>query len=121
MDGTLNQPYIVAAALYAGMIAGLVYALFRGVRALFHFNKVATILSDVGFLAILFLITALCMQLATNFKIRPYCFLGIVFGFGIFEMGIAPAMRAIFKLFSKKGPGKGKEVDKPPKKRSNIK
>lgn len=116
MEGTLNQPYVFAAAMYGGMLAGLLYLFFQAIRRLFRMGKWFTIVLDGVFIVFLFSVTALSMYLATHMQLRPYYFVGIGLGFAIFLGGVSPLCRYIYNNFVKFW---RKGVDKRSKKDSN--
>lgn len=68
MDGTLNQPYLLAAAIYAGMLAGVVYSLFQLVRKAFHGGKLFLVAADILFLAVVFILAAIMLYTACHMK-----------------------------------------------------
>lgn len=119
MDGTLNQPYLLAAAIYAGMLAGVVYSLFQLVRKAFHGGKLFLVAADILFLAVVFILAAIMLYTACHMKIRPYHYVGMGIGFGMYECAIFPIGRKIFKLFKKNKEIGGQGVDKREKKSSN--
>lgn len=106
---TLNQPFLFAAFLYSGILMGILYYLFRGIRNLFGKNRLILIFADVLFLLIcggglLFMVYSLA-----NFKLRLYYILGILLGFGLYSAAIRPLIKYINCKFHKK------KIDKSPR------
>ncbi len=120
MDGTLNQPYILAATMYAGMIAGIVYSVFKAFRKLLSGGKAFLIAADILFVVILFVLTVLTMYFASNMKIRPYNFIGVAIGFALYNVAIAPLSKKIGKLLFKNRGKDTNHIDKRPQKSSNM-
>ena len=112
MEGTLNQPYILAAAMYAGMAAGVAYSILRCFRALLR-GRVWTVALDALFLFLLLGITGGALYVAADLQLRAYHFLGVAIGFGIAVLGICPIFRYVDCKFFKA------QVDKFRKKRFN--
>jgi len=120
MEGTLNQPYILAATMYAGMIAGVVYSVFAVFRRLLSGGKLFLIAADILFVLVLFILAGLTLYAATQMKVRFYHYIGMAIGFALYHFAIAPLARTACRLVSgrKKKPTQG--VDNPAKKSSNI-
>ncbi len=110
LGGTLEQPYVFLAAVYAGMICGAVYSILRIIR-LSSKKRWVRIGSDILVGAAVFAVLAAALFSATDFYIRAYFFFGAAVGFGIFTLGITPLFGAIGKLFSEKNKSLGKSVD----------
>ena len=119
MDGTLNQPYLLAAAIYAGMLAGVAYSVFQLFRKMLHGGKVFLIAADILFVAVLFVLAAIMLYSACHMKVRPYHYVGMGIGFGMYECAIFPIGKKIWKLFKKKRQIEAEGVDNKKKKSSN--
>ena len=113
MDSTLNQPYILLATLYGGMIAGLVYDIFRIFRRKNGTSKLWTAIIDSTFVIVLFLVVSIVLYYAVDLAIRPYNFIGIGLGAAIYLSAVSPILRLICKKI------KEMVVDRRLKKRSN--
>ena len=114
MDGTLNQPYVFAAAVYGGMMTGGVYVIFQLFIKCFKSSRVATVVFDSLFLVGMMAINGIIMYVATGLKLRPYVFFGMLIGFVVFICAIMPIGRYAKKVLTEK-----KHVDKRRKKGSN--
>ena len=110
LGGTLEQPYVFLAAVYGGMICGAVYSVLRIIRQVTG-KKWVYITADVCFGVMAFIVMAVVLFAATELYIRAYFFLGVVVGFGIFTLGIAPLFGAIGKLLGRKSKKNGQPVD----------
>jgi len=113
MDSTLNQPYILLATMYGGMIAGLVYDLFRVFRKKSGTSKLWTAIIDSFFVIVLFLVVSIVLYYAVDLAIRPYNFIGIGLGGAIYLSAVSPILRLIYKKIREI------TVDRIAKKRSN--
>ncbi|MBQ9941820.1 MAG: hypothetical protein IJP03_02300 [Christensenellaceae bacterium] len=101
MEGTLNQPYLLAAAIYLGMLCGALYSLFAVLRGCFG-GRAFQVVADVLFVLLAFLLCALALYVLCRVKIRLYIFGGIAMGFGVFRAGVRPLIRFLQKSFHKK-------------------
>ena len=113
MDSTLNQPYVLMATIYGGMIAGLLYDIFRMFRKKTGTSKVWTAVFDAFFMIILFFAVSIILYYAVDLAIRPYNFIGIGIGMAIYLCAVSPIIKLIYKKF------KEITVDRVLKKRSN--
>lgn len=109
--GTLNQPFVAAAAIYAGILIGMLYSAFRLLRRALGAGRVFTIAADVLFLCIATAILAFALYYAAHLALRPAHFVGAVLGFGLYFIAIQPIVKKIYRL----------RVDKPGKSGCNKK
>lgn len=116
MEGTLNQPYIFAAAVYGGMMTGGVYVIFQLFIKCFRSTRAAIITFDALFIVGMLVINGTVIYLATGLELRPYMFFGMVIGFILFTCAIMPIGKYAKKVLTEKN-----QVDKKGKKRSNRK
>ena len=99
---TLNQPYLFAAFLYLGMLAGAGYSLFRRIRSVFGKSRAVLVFGDV-----LFFVSAaggifFAMYRMTGFRLRGYYFLGAALGFLLYTAAFRPMIRWLNCKFRKK-------------------
>lgn len=99
---TLNQPFLFAAFLYVGMLAGMVYSLARILRQILGRSRAALILTDLIFLAIFAGGILYFLVRFIGFKLRIYYFAGILLGFAFYSIAILPLIRYLNCKFRKK-------------------
>ena len=91
---TLDQPYQLCAAIYAGMLVGAIFsigaALFTAVK-----SKVCKIIISLLFSLLSAAVFAACLYLICSFNLRFYHILGGVCGFFIFVAAVLPVFRFI--------------------------
>ncbi len=102
---SLSQPYILAAFIYAGIIVGVLYSLFRIPRRLIA-NKAAAVVSDLLFVAAASAVTVFVLYKAADIVLRGYYLIGLGIGFLLYMAAILPVVRYIKCKF------KMKKVDK---------
>ena len=113
-ESTLNQPYVFAAFMYAGMLAGILYSVFKVLRKAFGGGKVVTILTDIVFLCLLAAFSLYVMYLITDIDFRIYHVVGLFLGFVLYTSAINPFLSFIErKIVHKKN--SWETVDKLPK------
>jgi spore cortex biosynthesis protein YabQ len=99
MESTLNQPYIFLATVYGGIILGLIYDIYRGIRIMFNRKKAITIIFDVLFVLSALVISAGVLYIVNSGELRLYTFIGFVLGFALYMVGLSP----LFTFLAKKG------------------
>jgi len=113
MEGTLSQPYVFAAALYAGMALGMVYSLLRFIRKVCGDGKVLLVVTDVLYAVIITGVTALVCYFTLEMEIRFYCIAAIALGMMLWLMAVRPMAKYVYCKFSRR------RVDKRQEKGSN--
>ena len=86
MSSTLNQPFIFFAFMYAGMLAGLIYALITFIKRKAK-RKWIKITAEAVFFICVFIITMITFAKANYLDLRAYPFLGIAAGFIVYHFG----------------------------------
>lgn len=99
---TLGQPFLFGAFLYSGILMGILWHLFRGLRGIFGKSRWLLLAGDVIFLAaagggVLYMVLSF-----THFKLRLYYLVGIGLGFSLYSAAIRPLARGIKKKIHKK-------------------
>lgn len=108
---TLAQPYILAAFIYAGIISGALFSVFRFIRKAFGGGRAATIITDVLFLLASSAVAAAVMYFAASMRFRFYYLTGIAIGFALYIAAILPVIRYIDRKFKKKNVDKKGKSD----------
>lgn len=111
--GTLNQPFVFAAMVYAGLLIGAVYSLFSGLGKLFHGKFLIDLLFDTMFILISASIGCFALYYAAGLGLRFFHFLGLAIGIILYLRLLMPCF---MELFTNK---KKKRIDKKAKKVSN--
>ena len=99
MGGILYQPYVFLAALYAGIICGMVYTALAGLRRLLGGGRAVTLIADALFAVLLFAVSSAALAAAVHAPLRPYFFAGILFGFTLFMLAVKPVFKMITDVF----------------------
>ncbi len=108
---TLAQPYILAAFIYAGILVGALFSIFRLIRRAFGGGKAVTIVTDVLFLLSSCALVVFIMYSVVSMRLRLYYLVGIVIGFLLYGAAIFPIVRYIEKKFIKKNVDKKGKSD----------
>lgn len=88
MATTLTQPAVFLAMLYAGVVMGMVYDLFRMIRRLFC-NRIVDAIVDALFVIAALAIAAFAMLIATGGAMRFYSYVGLLTGFALEQISIS--------------------------------
>jgi len=99
MESTLNQPYIFLATVYGGIVLGLLYDIYRGIRIAFKRKKAVTIFFDILFSLSALVITVGVLYIVNSGEFRFYTFVGFALGFALYMVGLSP----LFGYLAKKG------------------
>jgi len=108
MESTLNQPYIFLATVYGGIVLGLIYDIYRGIRLLFKRKKAVTIIFDLLFALSALVLSAGVLYIVNSGDVRLYTFIGFILGFSLYMVGLSPlisflAKKGIDLIFKKEG------------------
>ncbi|MBR4079273.1 MAG: spore cortex biosynthesis protein YabQ [Christensenellaceae bacterium] len=99
---TLDQPFVFAAFLYAGILIGLLHTLFRGIARIFGRRKLIEICADLLFLAISGLLVIYLSFRITGMKLRGYYLFGVLTGYMLYSTAIQPLAKWLNCKFRKK-------------------
>ena len=99
---TLNQPYVFGLFLYLGILLGILYSVFRGIRKVLGSNTLVLIFADVIFLLMAGGGLFYLLHSVLFFKLRFFYFLGTVLGFGLYMLSVPPLIRCLICKFRKK-------------------
>lgn len=102
MDTTTPQPIIFMVTIYGGMLIGLAYDFYRGLRAAAKKGKWITAVLDILFIATLGVIVVYVMYTANQGELRLYTFIGFILGFVLYMAGISPFIMFLAKKISEK-------------------
>ena len=97
MDTTIDQTYIFMATVYGGLIAGIIYDVYRSLRRVLHAGKIVTAIFDILFSLCALAIAAGVLYTVNKGELRAYTFLGFALGFAIYIIGISHFLNFIFK------------------------
>lgn len=102
MDTTIDQSYIFMATVYGGLIAGIIYDVYRSLRRVLHAGKAVTAVFDILFSLCALAIAAGVLYTVNKGELRAYTFLGFALGFAIYIVGISHFLNYVFKrLYSR--------------------
>ena len=90
---TYNQPAVFMAAVYAGLVMGFVYDLFRGISHVFHFKAFMTGLMDLLFWILAVAVAFVVLYVGDQREIRFFALLGFGLGGLLYALGISAALR----------------------------
>ena len=91
---TLDQPYQLAAAIYLGIMSGILYTVFRSICV--FLKKPWTRIAVGCICAVVCTVLILTgLYYATSFRIRAYHILGISGGFLAFTLCVIPLLKYI--------------------------
>lgn len=99
---TLDQPFVFAAFLYAGILIGLLRSLFRGLVHIFGDRKWITVSADILFLAVSGMMLIFLADRAAGMKLRGYYLFGAAAGYLLYSAAIRPLAIWINCKFRKK-------------------
>lgn len=101
IGGTLNQPFIFAATVYAGIILGILYSLFRVVRKLFGAGKLMSVILDIVFTMLMSLLIGYLLYYVSNLIPRFYHVVGVLIGFLTYVLAAEPFFIILLKKVRK--------------------
>ncbi len=96
MHNTFNQSYIFMAAVYGGLITGIIYDVYRALRRALNAKKFLTAVFDVLFCACALAVTGFVLYTVNYGQIRAYTFLGFALGFFIYIVGVSYFLNYVF-------------------------
>ena len=91
---TLSQPIYMAAFIYAGIVVGALYSVFRLPRRLVRHRAVA-VLCDLLFVAAAALVAMFVLYKMVNITLRLYYFIGMLIGFALYMTAMLPVIRYV--------------------------
>lgn len=90
METAVSQPLIFLTTIYGGMIAGVVYDVFRWIRRTVRRGRWLAALTDTLFILALGLIVVLVLYSTNMGTLRLYTFVGFALGFALYIAGLSP-------------------------------
>lgn len=84
-----QETYILLANIYGGILIGFIYDLYRIFRGLFLPKKIATMIQDLIFWILIFLIAFYLLVISNEGAIRYYNFLGFIIGASLYLVSIS--------------------------------
>lgn len=105
MDNTIRlQVYMFLTSIYAGLIAGLIYDIYRANRYYLKPKKIVTLIGDFIFWVGIALIFFYILNRSNWMELRGYIFIGFFLGGFIYLKGLSQIFLPILiKLFKKIG------------------
>ena len=97
METTTSQPLIFMIAIYGGMLVGVAYDFYRGVRRALNKGRWLTAALDSLFILTLGAIVVYVMYLVNQVELRLYTFIGFAVGFALYMAGISPFLSYVAK------------------------
>ena len=102
METTEPQAFIFLITLYGGMVAGLVYDVYRAIRKLTKSGRWMTALLDTLFILTLGVVVTAVLYAANSGELRLYTFVGFVLGFALYMAGLSPFILFISRKIRKR-------------------
>lgn len=90
MESTAPQIYIFLITLYGGILAGIVYDIYRCIRRAAKKGRWLTALLDTLFIVTLGMIVLVVMYAANAGELRLFTFVGFALGFALYMAGLSP-------------------------------
>jgi len=97
MDISLQQSYIFMATVYGGIVAGVLYDVYRMLRRILHAGRIVTALFDALFVLCALGVVVAVLYTVNSGELRAYSFLGFAIGFFIYIIGISCFLRFIIQ------------------------
>lgn len=97
METTVSQPYIFLIMLYGGILIGVAYDVYRGIRKAVKKGKWITAIFDSLFIITLGLIVVFVMYTANQGELRLFTFVGFALGFALYMAGLSPFISYLAK------------------------
>ncbi|MGI5849525.1 MAG: spore cortex biosynthesis protein YabQ [Christensenellales bacterium] len=92
METTASQSVIFMITLYGGIIVGVAYDIYRGIRKAANRGKWITAILDTLFIITLGLIVVFVLYIANQGELRLYTFVGFALGFTLYIAGVSPVI-----------------------------
>ena len=102
METTANQPLIFMLTICGGVLAGIAYDVYKGVRRAIKAGKWGIAVLDVLFILTLGGIAVFVLFVANQGELRLYAFIGFTLGFVIYMAGLSPFLSYISKKIVEK-------------------
>ena len=112
MDMEASQSYIFLITLYGGILVGIAYDVYRGIRKAIKKGKWFTALLDTLFILTLGLIVVFVMYTANNGELRLYTFVGFILGFALYMAGLSPFISFLAKKIKARFSKNNKNMDR---------
>jgi len=102
METTAPQPFIFLITIYGGLIAGLIYDIYRAIRKALQAGRFVTAVLDTLFILTLGMIVTAVLYAANFGELRLYTFVGLVLGFALYMSGLSPLIAYIVHKIRKR-------------------
>ena len=102
METTTNQPLIFLLTICGGILAGIAYDVYKGVRRAVKAGKWGIAVLDTLFILTLGAIAVFVLFIANQGELRLYAFIGFALGFLLYMAGLSPFLSYIGKKLIKK-------------------
>jgi spore cortex biosynthesis protein YabQ len=97
METTASQPLIFLLTICGGILVGIAYDVYKGVRKAIKSGRWVTALLDMLFIITLAAIVVFVMFTANQGELRLYSFIGFAVGFALYMAGLSPLLTYIGK------------------------
>jgi spore cortex biosynthesis protein YabQ len=111
METTAPQVYIFLITLYGGVLTGMIYDIYRGIRRVTKSGRWLTAMLDALFIIMLGLVVLAVLYFANAGQLRLYTFVGFALGFLLYMTGLSPFLIFLAKKLREKYQ-KGKNTKK---------
>ena len=102
MVTTADQPLIFLLTICGGVLAGIAYDIYKGVRRAVKAGKWGVAVLDTLFILTLGAIAVFVLFVANQGELRLYAFIGFALGFVIYMAGLSPFLSYIGKKIIEK-------------------
>ena len=102
METTANQPLIFLLTICGGILAGIAYDVYKGVRRAVKAGRWGIAVLDSLFILTLAGIAVFVLFIANQGELRLYAFVGFALGFAIYMAGLSPFLSYLSKKIIEK-------------------
>ncbi len=103
MKEAARQGGVFLAMIYAGLAAGILYDILRGIRRLLRAGPVVTGVLDVLFGMLAFVPAAVLVAQLSHEGLRSYMLLGMASGFLLYLAGVSRVVQAFLRALGRLG------------------
>ena len=97
METAGAQSMIFLVTLYGGILVGIAYDIYRGIRKAFKKGKWITAILDTLFIITLGVIVVFVLFTANQGELRLFTFIGFALGFALYMAGLSPFITYLAK------------------------
>ncbi|WP_072888477.1 spore cortex biosynthesis protein YabQ [Tepidibacter formicigenes] len=96
-----QEIYILLVTVYGGILMGIIYDFYRGIRCNLNGNKIIRCVEDMLFWSVITLISFLILHQANSYDLRYYNFTGFIIGVIIYFNTVSKYILRFFCSFIK--------------------